>query len=138
MPKIQWVTIPHCCYGYLAMGNLYLYLLYNEKEKSRLDYLEYDHDNGNVNGYTYRRSNQFTCIFIFAFFFGWGQPLKERICSSRSKFFPLRVDPYWKVFSSREGNRKSQQLSAFVKNVETHRSVLSLPIPITLRTAKTP
>ena len=31
-------------------------------------------------------------IFIFPFLLNRGQLLKERICSSRSKFFPLRVD----------------------------------------------
>ena len=29
-----------------------------------------------------------------------GQLLKERICSSRSRFFPVRLDPYLEAFSS--------------------------------------
>ena len=33
------------------------------------------------------------CLFVFAFLLSGGQLLKERICSCRSKFFPLTVDP---------------------------------------------
>ena len=38
------------------------------------------------------------CGFLFSSLEGeallkWGLLIKERICSSRSKFFPLRVDP---------------------------------------------
>ena len=43
-----------------------------------------------MNGYIFRGSN--SAIFIFASFLNGGQLLKERICSYRSKFFPLRVD----------------------------------------------
>ena len=28
-------------------------------------------------------------------FLKWALLLKERICSNRSKFFPLKVDPNW-------------------------------------------
>ena len=34
----------------------------------------------------------------------WGLLLKERICSSRSKFFPLRVDPSEKAGKDEKGN----------------------------------
>ena len=39
------------------------------------------------------------CHFLFASLadialLNWGLPLKERICSKRSKFFPLRVKPF--------------------------------------------
>ena len=44
-----------------------------------------------VYGYTIRGSN--SAIFIFASLLNGGQLIKERICSNRSKFFPLRVDP---------------------------------------------
>ena len=47
-----------------------------------------------VNGYTFRRSNSF--IFIFASHLISGQLLKKRICSFRSKFFSLRVDPIFR------------------------------------------
>ena len=43
-----------------------------------------------VNKYTFRGSNSF--IFMFSSHFIWGQLVKKRICSRRSKFFPLRVD----------------------------------------------
>ena len=33
-------------------------------------------------------------LFHIAFLLSEGQLLKERICSSRSKFFPIRVDPF--------------------------------------------
>ena len=32
-------------------------------------------------------------MFIFASLLNWGQLLMKRICSLRSKFFPLRADP---------------------------------------------
>ena len=41
---------------------------------------------------------QFYCFSSFASFLARGQPLKGRICSSRSKFFPLRVDPILKSY----------------------------------------
>ena len=47
-----------------------------------------------VIGYTFRGSNSF--IFIFASHLNGGQLLKKRICSPRSKFFSLRVDPVLK------------------------------------------
>ena len=45
---------------------------------------------GPANGYTYKGSNS----TIFASLLSRGQLLKQIICSSRSKFFPLRVDPH--------------------------------------------
>ena len=69
-----------------------------------------------VNGYTFKGSN--SCIFIFASHLIRGQLLKERICSSRSKFFPLRVDPFGRASSSREANRKSQKLIPLAKKLQ--------------------
>ena len=47
-------------------------------------------------------------LLYFASLLNRGHLSKERICSSRSKFFPLRVDPIFKeLCSSREGNRNS-------------------------------
>ena len=43
-----------------------------------------------MNGYSVRGSN--SAISCFVPLFNIGQLLKERICSYRSKFFPLRVD----------------------------------------------
>ena len=48
----------------------------------------------NVSGNNFKGSNSF--IFSFASFLNGGQLLKERICSCRSKFLSLRVDPKWK------------------------------------------
>ena len=39
-----------------------------------------------------------TAIINFASLFDVDQLLKERICSSRRKFFPLRADLYIKIF----------------------------------------
>ena len=47
-----------------------------------------------VNGSAFRGSN--SAIFILASIFNVGQLIKERICSTRSKFFPLRVDLIFK------------------------------------------
>ena len=44
-----------------------------------------------VNGYSFRVSNP--AIFSFAFLLNGNRLLKGRICSCRSKFFPLSVDP---------------------------------------------
>ena len=41
-------------------------------------------------------SGEATLIFIFASYLIRGLLLKERICSPRSKFFPLRADPILK------------------------------------------
>ena len=51
-------------------------------------------------GYSCRGSN---CCFLFLPAFSRGvQPLKERICFSWSKFFPIRVDSVWKVFAGQK------------------------------------
>ena len=39
------------------------------------------------------------CHFLSATYYIEGQFLKERICSLRSKFFPVRVDPFFEGFS---------------------------------------
>ena len=49
---------------------------------------------GLINGYTFRGTE--LSNFIIASLFHADQLLKERICSQRSKFFPLRVDPFLK------------------------------------------
>ena len=48
-----------------------------------------------VNGIATRGSN--SAIFNFVFL-NRGQILKERICSYRSKFLPVRVDPFLEAF----------------------------------------
>ena len=47
-----------------------------------------------VNGYTLGEATLY--FFIYASHLIRGQLLKKRICSFRSKFFPLRVDPILK------------------------------------------
>ena len=63
-----------------------------------------------VNEYTFRGNNSF--IFIFATHLIRGQLLKKRICSPRSKFFPLRVDPILK------GLHNKQEVTNFFPVVE--------------------
>ena len=57
--------------------------------------------------YTSRKS--YCAIFMFTSLLNGDQLLKERICSQRNKFFPVRVDPFSKgLFSSPVlNNRKS-------------------------------
>ena len=75
-----------------------------------------------MNGYTFKGSNCY--IFIFASLLNTGQLLKERICSPRSKFFPLRVDHILeglgRASSSREAEKKSQKLFPFVEMAEKY------------------
>ena len=54
----------------------------------------------------FKRSNSTT--FIFSSLLNNGQPLKERICTHRSKFFPLRKGPFGRVLLHRKADRKSQ------------------------------
>ena len=49
-----------------------------------------------VNGYTFMGSN--SCHFHFASLFNGDQLLQKKICSFRSNFFPLRVDPILEGF----------------------------------------
>ena len=49
-------------------------------------------DYGQVIGYLYSFRGYNSASFLFAILLNGNQILKERICSSRSKFFPLRVD----------------------------------------------
>ena len=56
------------------------------------------------NEYISRVSNSFT--FIFVFILKGDQLLRERICSSRSKFFPFRVDSFLRGFSSKEAKQE--------------------------------
>ena len=56
---------------------------------------------------------------FFASFPNRGQLLKAKICSYRSKFFPLKVDPISERFSPPQNQeRKSQKLSVLAKMAE--------------------
>ena len=57
-----------------------------------------------MNGYTFRGNNS-TVSFLTPLL-NRDQLLKQRICSSRSKFFSLKVDLILELFGSREVNRK--------------------------------
>ena len=76
-----------------------------------------------VNGYTFRGSNSFI-LFFFASHLFRGQHLKERICSPRSKFFPLRVDPILKGLhcpGKQTGSHKSRlPLQKWRKKMEVY------------------
>ena len=71
-----------------------------------------------INGYIFRISS--VASLFFAFLISRGQLLKERICSTRSRFFPLREDPHppcpilKKALSFAEANWKSQKLFPFL------------------------
>ena len=79
-----------------------------------------------LNGDSFRGSN---CHFtFFASLLDGGHLLKKRICSPRSKFSFLRVDPFLgRVSWYREANRKSQILSLFVKMADKHVGVYPGP-----------
>ena len=59
-----------------------------------------------VNGYAYRGSNSIFFVSVFV----RDLLLKERICSSRSKLFPVRVDLMSSATSSGEANKNSSNL----------------------------
>ena len=61
-----------------------------------------------VNGQIFKGSK--SAIFISASFLIRGQLFKERICSSRSKFFPLRVDPSLEVLRNSGSKQEVTQL----------------------------
>ena len=84
-----------------------------------------------------------TSDFLFASldveaFLKWGHPLKERICSYRSKFFPLRVDPHWKSGKNANGRAAPLEsvpihLNAYWKGKNENGRVASLEsVPIHL------
>ena len=74
-----------------------------------------------VNEYIFRGGN--SCIFNFASKHR-DQLLKKGICSRRSKFLPLSVDPIIeKAASSRRANSQTQKLFPFVKMAENHGGV---------------
>ena len=65
-------------------------------------------------------SGEVTVIYIFASLLKSGLLSKDCICSSWSKFFPLRVNPNLEAMSAKEVNRKSLKLFPFVKMAEKH------------------
>ena len=79
--------------------------------------------NQNQNGYTFRGSN--SDILIVASLPGGAQLLKQRICSSRSKFFPLRVESILELPHS-PGKQTGSHKSCFplkIKMAEKHDGV---------------
>ena len=71
-----------------------------------------------VNGYTVRGSNSVS--FSFACLGNGGQLLKERICSLRSKFFPLLVDHLLEGFVNQESKPEVAKLVSCIKTVVKH------------------
>ena len=59
-------------------------------------------------------------IFILGSLFIKGQLLKERICSSGSKFFPWRLDPFCMGVLDKEARTKTWKLFATEKIIENH------------------
>ena len=66
-----------------------------------------------MNGYTSRGSS--SAITTFSSLFSEGQLIKERICSSRSKVFLLRVDPFVEELHLGKQTGSLKKLSPFVK-----------------------
>ena len=56
-------------------------------------------------------------IFTFAFLLNWGQLLKKRICSCRSKFLSLRVVHISKGFVVQRSKKEVKNCSSVVKLV---------------------
>ena len=56
-------------------------------------------------------------VSFFVFLLILGRLLKVKICSSRSKFFPLGVDSLWEALSQAI-SRKSQELFPFIRVAE--------------------
>ena len=69
-----------------------------------------------VTGYTFRESN--SVIFIFASLLNRGLLLKIRICSCRSKFFPLRVDLFSEGFFRSGKQRGTHSCFPWIKMAE--------------------
>ena len=59
----------------------------------------------------------FSC---FAFSSKWDQLLKERICSYRSKFFPLKADPFFKGFVEKESKQGVTEVVSLCKSGAKH------------------
>ena len=76
-----------------------------------------------VNENTFKGSN--SSSFIFVSLIIRGQLLKERICSSRSKFFSLRVYPFWLGYIVQRRKQEVQKLFPFVEIVEEQGGVLT-------------
>ena len=67
--------------------------------------------------YTFRRNNS---RFIFPSFLHGCQHLKTRICSQRNKFFPFRVDPFWKDYDVHESKQETHRICyPFEKKYQT-------------------
>ena len=72
-----------------------------------------------MNGDTFRVSNP--AISLCGFCLNWGQLLKERICSKKSKFFPLKVDPILEGLSCPwKQTNKVTKIASLPKNGEKH------------------
>ena len=75
-----------------------------------------------VNRYTCRESDSF--ILIIASLLSGGRHLKVRICSSRSKFFPVSVDSYFVGFVMRRRTKEVKKVCPLQKMEETHCGML--------------
>ena len=76
-----------------------------------------------MNVYTFRGID----FAVFVFFFSCrDQLLKERICSYKSKFFPLRVNPiFLKGYVIQGSIQESQKLFPFVKKWQKNMKIYS-------------
>ena len=56
-----------------------------------------------------------TGLFIVAPHINLGNFIKERICSHWSKFFPLRVDPFWEDFIFQVNKQEVIKIASLLK-----------------------
>ena len=59
-------------------------------------------------------------IFIYASLQKGGQLFKERICSCRSKSFPLRIDPFFEGFTCQGKQTSSHKVVSLLKKMNKH------------------
>ena len=84
-----------------------------------------------MNGCNFR--GNYSAIIIFASFVNGGQLLKERICSHRSKFFPLRVDQLLELCSVGKQTEIHEKLFPFADMMEKHGDIYSHFKPVNFK-----
>ena len=73
-----------------------------------------------------------SAILIFASFLRGSQLLKEKICSYKSNFFPIRSDStFWRVSSASEAT-KCHELLPFVKKWQKKHGVVSIHLIVNI------
>lgn len=66
------------------------------------------------NGFSFWGSN--SAIYLFVSVPNRSQSLKIRICSPKSKFFPLRLSSFWKGFTVQGSKQKNRKVVSLCQN----------------------